>query len=59
MKKNRKHKKTVSHAQRVKLIEVNLKNMYMLLSAKGLYDIHKLKERQPELYDEIMGVKKK
>lgn len=59
MKKNKKHKKTVSHAQRVKLIEMNLKNMYMLLSAKGLYDIHKLKERQPELYEEIMkGMKK-
>jgi hypothetical protein len=41
----------------VKLIENNIKNLYMLLSFKGDFDIHHLKKRNPEMYKEIMGEK--
>ena len=44
--------------KRIKLIENNIKNLYMMMSAKGDFDIHSLKERDPKLYAEIMGEKK-
>jgi len=37
-----------------KIIENEIKNLYMLLSFKGDFDIHRLKERHPDLYKEIM-----
>ena len=37
-----------------KIIENKVKNLYMMLSFKGDFDIHRLKERHPEMYEEIM-----
>lgn len=37
-----------------KLIETNVKNLYMILSFKGDFDIHHLEKRHPEIYKEIM-----
>lgn len=42
----------------LKLIENDVKNLYMLLSFRGDFDIHRLKERDPDLYEEIMRGKK-
>lgn len=37
--------------------ENNIKNLYMLMSFKGDFDIYRLKERHPEMYEEIIGEK--
>jgi len=36
----------------------SMKNVYMALSFMGLFDIHKLKGRDPKMYKEIMHGRK-
>jgi len=38
----------------VEFFKPSMKNLYKMLSFMGIYDIHKLKERNPKLYKEIM-----
>lgn len=40
------------------LFKNNTKNLMQLLSFKGDFDIHTLKERNPKMYKEIMGESK-
>ncbi len=40
--------------EKTKLIKGDMKDLYMMLSFKGLYNIHDLKKRDGELYKEIM-----
>jgi len=39
----------------MQIIENNIKNLYMMMSFKGDFDIHRLKDRNPDLYEEIMN----
>lgn len=41
--------------EKTKLIKGDMKDLYMMLSFKGLYDIYHLEKRNPEIYKEIMG----
>jgi len=41
-------------SKKVELIKNNLKNLYMILSFRGDFDIHRLKKRHPKMYKEIM-----
>jgi len=41
--------------EKIKLIKGDMKDLYMMLSFKGHYDIHHLQTRNPELYKEVMG----
>jgi hypothetical protein len=45
----------MSEKSKVSLFEPNLKNIYLMMSFKGDFDIHDLKKRHPEMYKEITG----
>ena len=53
----RKGKCRREHDKKTKLIKPNVENLYKMLSFKGDFDIHRLKDRDPEMYKKIMNEK--